>query len=103
MVDDNNNNDPQTSIDREIDSWSNMEYALRQEDRIIFSKMLSETKQYCAAFENMSGASTPTESLLMSIVLQNQKMINKLMSKLEYLQQEYQKKKKNAGTMDSYI
>ena len=61
MVDDD---DPTTSIvDREIESyWSNMEYALHQENRILFSKMLSEVKQYHAAFEKRSGTATPTEA-----------------------------------------
>jgi hypothetical protein len=40
--------------------------------------MLSEVKQYYAAFEKMSGASTvPTELLLTSIFLQNENMIKK--------------------------
>jgi hypothetical protein len=106
MVDDDNgNNSSHTSIDCEVESWSKMAYALRQEDRVLFSKMLSEIKQYSAAFEKMTGASTPAESLLMSIILQNQEMINSLMSRFEYLlQQEYQKKKKKeSGTMGGYI
>jgi hypothetical protein len=29
---------------REIESWSNFEYALREENRLLFNKMLSECK-----------------------------------------------------------
>jgi hypothetical protein len=30
---------------KEIDSWSNLEYALREENRLLFNKMLSECKE----------------------------------------------------------
>ncbi len=103
MVDGDNNNS-QTSIDHEIESWSNMEYALRQEYSVVFSKMLSEAKQYYKAFENMSGASAAsTETLLMSIILQNQKMIDKLIKDLARLQEEYEIRKKRDRTMDRYF
>ena len=30
---------------KEIESWSNFEYSLREEDRILFSKMLNECQK----------------------------------------------------------
>ena len=39
---DNNNNN--TILNREIESWNNFEYALREENRILFNKMLSECR-----------------------------------------------------------
>ena len=32
-------------LTKEIDSWSNFEYARREEDRVLFNKMLSECKE----------------------------------------------------------
>jgi hypothetical protein len=32
-------------LTNEIDSWSNFEYALREESRLLFNKMLSECKE----------------------------------------------------------
>jgi hypothetical protein len=56
--------------------------------------MLSEVKQFYTAFENMSRASTPTESLLISIMIEKiQNTIDRLLKKLVYLQQEYQTKR----------
>jgi hypothetical protein len=37
---DNNN-----ILTKEVDSWSNFEYALREEERLLFNKMLSECKE----------------------------------------------------------
>ena len=39
--DDGNNN----ILTQEIDSWSNYGYALREENRLLFDKMLSECKE----------------------------------------------------------
>ena len=40
--DDNSNN---TILTQEIDSWSNFEFALREENRLLFEKMLYECKE----------------------------------------------------------
>jgi hypothetical protein len=39
--DDDNDN----ILNKEVDSWSNFEYALREEERLLFNKMLSECKE----------------------------------------------------------
>jgi hypothetical protein len=90
--DDGDNNGSKTSIDTEIESWSSMEYALRQESRIIFSKMLSEIKQYHAAFEKKAGAGLSAEALFMSLILQNQQTIDRLLRKIEELEQNKKKR-----------
>ena len=69
-----------------------MENTLGQKNRDPFRKMLLGVKQYYTAIKNASGARMFTESLLMFIILPNQKMINNLIRKLQYLQQELQKR-----------
>jgi hypothetical protein len=70
---------------KEIKSWSNFEYALREENRLLFSKMLSECRQnedYKAAGSKDEYFSA--ESLFMVLILQQQKMINELIAKINH-------------------
>jgi hypothetical protein len=65
----------------EIKSWAGFEYALREENRLLFSKMLSECR------ENARAASSEdeffsAESLFMILILQQQKTINELIEKV---------------------
>lgn len=73
-------------LTKEIESWKGFEYALREENRILFHEMLDECRKYgdaaIAKSDNYS-----TESLFMALLLQQQKMINQLINKL--VQQEY--------------
>ena len=68
---------------KEIESWSNFEYSLREEDRILFSKMLNECQkeEFSKAF-NAKGEYHSTESLFLALIFQQQKMISKLIDKL---------------------
>jgi hypothetical protein len=72
---------------KEIDSWSNFEYALREESRLLFNKMLSECKEN----EDLAGAANSkdeylsAESLFMILILQQQKTINDLIGKTSAL------------------
>ena len=69
---------------KEIESWSKFEYALREEDRILFSKMLNECKkeeEYSKAF-NAKGEYNSAESLFMALIFQQQKMLSKLIDKI---------------------
>ena len=71
-------------LTNEIESWSNFEYALREEDRILFKKMLNECQkeeEYSKAF-NAKGKYNSTESLFMALIFEQQKMISKLIHKL---------------------
>jgi hypothetical protein len=77
---------------REIDSWKGFEYALRQPNAILFNKMLTEcleNEEYAAAFKT-KGPQNSAESLFMALIFQQQKMISKLIEKIQNSQ-----KKKN--------
>jgi hypothetical protein len=69
---------------KEIESWKVFRYALREENAILFDKMLSEcgqNKDYIRA-TNSKGEYFSAESLFMLLVLQQQKMINELIAKV---------------------
>jgi hypothetical protein len=71
-------------LTNEIESWSNFEYALREEDRILFKKMLNECQkeeEYSKAFD-AKGKYNSTESLFMALIFEQQKVISKLIYKL---------------------
>ena len=36
-------------LEKEIESWKSFEYALREENAILFNKMLEETREYMKA------------------------------------------------------
>jgi hypothetical protein len=80
-------------LTKKIESWNNLQYALREEDSILFNKMLNECQKeedYSKAF-NAKGEYNSAESLFMALIFQQQKMISKLISKLS----EYQVNRKN--------
>jgi hypothetical protein len=69
---------------KEIESWTSFEYALREENRLLFNKMLSECKQnecYIKA-ANSKDEFFSAESLFMVLILQQQKTINELIAKI---------------------
>ena len=69
---------------KEIKSWKDFEYALREESALLFNKMLSEcgrNKDYIKAVSS-KGEYYSAESLFMLLVLQEQKMINELIAKV---------------------
>jgi hypothetical protein len=70
-------------LTKEIASWSSFEYALREEDRILFNKMLNAFKkeEYTKAFK-AKGEYNSTESLFMALIFQQQKMISQLIDEL---------------------
>ncbi|HEY9492711.1 MAG TPA: hypothetical protein VIP56_12045 [Nitrososphaeraceae archaeon] len=71
-------------LTKEIKLWKGFEYALREENRILFSKMLSEcgeNKDYVRAASS-KGQSFAAESLFLALILQQQKMISQLIAKL---------------------
>jgi hypothetical protein len=68
----------------EIKSWEHFEYALREENGLIFSKMLSECREnedYIRA-ANSKDEYFSAESFFMVLILQQQKMINELIVKV---------------------
>ena len=72
------------TLAKEIESWKDFRYALREEDALLFDKMLSECRQnrdYIRAVSS-KGEYYSAESLFMLLILQQQKMINELIGKL---------------------
>jgi hypothetical protein len=69
---------------QEIDSWSNFEYALREESRLLFNKMLSECRENedLARAANSKDEYFSAESLFMALILHQQKTINELIAKV---------------------
>ena len=74
-------------LNEEISSWEDFEYALREENRLLFSKMLSE----CRENEDYAKAASSkdeyfsAELLFMVLILDQQKMINKLITKVSII------------------
>ena len=68
-------------LTKEIQSWKGFGYTLREENRILFHEMLNECRKYGDAAIS-KGDNHSTESLVMALILQQQKMINQLIKKL---------------------
>lgn len=64
-------------LPREIESWKGYAQALRIEDRRIFQRMLERCYRYAAAV-NTKPEALSTEALLMSILLEQEKEIERL-------------------------
>jgi hypothetical protein len=72
------NEDIQT---KEIESWKDFANSLKSEEyKETFKKMLNDCYKYATAI-NAKGEPFPTESLLMSLLLSQQKMIEWLTAK----------------------
>jgi hypothetical protein len=71
------------TLSEEIKSWETFEYALREENRLLFSKMLSECRQNEDYIKAASSKDEYlAESLFMVLILQQQKMINEMIAKI---------------------
>ena len=69
---------------KEIKTWKDFRYALREENALLFNEMLYEcgqNKDYIRAVIS-KGETYSAESLFMLLVLQEQKTINELISKV---------------------
>ena len=77
---------------REIESWSKFEHALREENRLLFNKMLSECKENedLVRAANSKDEFFSAESLFMALILQQQKTINELITKASEQKKETQ-------------
>jgi hypothetical protein len=75
-------------LTKEIESWRTFTNNLNSEEyREIFNKMLSDCYRYVNAI-NAKGEPFPTDSLLMSLLLSQQKTIDWLSSQVYYKQQQ---------------
>jgi hypothetical protein len=71
-------------LTREIESWKGFGDALRtQEDRVLFKRMLNDCYKYSTAI-NAKGELFPTETVLMSLIFQQQKMIDWLIVQISW-------------------
>ena len=70
------------ALDRELQRWSGFARALRNEDREAFEKMMDACRNYASAGSN---ATRPVifESMVMSILLNQQKTLNRLEKALD--------------------
>lgn len=75
-------------LTQEIQAWTGFADALREEDRVLFLRMLEQCYQYTDSI-NSKGEYYSTESLLMSLVFVQHKIINWLMNKGSFSQQDY--------------
>lgn len=75
-------------LTQEIQAWTGFADALREEDRVLFLRMLEQCYQYTDSI-NSKGEYYSTESLLMSLVFVQHKIINWLMNKGSSSQQDY--------------
>ena len=69
------------TLDKEIEAWKGFEYALREENKTLFNKMLSN-KGECADCMSSRGENFSTEALFMILIYEQQKMINELITRL---------------------
>jgi hypothetical protein len=79
----------------EVESWKGFEYALRNPNTVLFSKMLSEcleNKDYVTALRT-KGPQYSAESLFMVLIFEQQKTISKLIEAMESIQN-----RKNEGS-----
>lgn len=66
-------------LTREIQAWSGFADALREEDRVLFLRMLKQCYQYIDSI-NSKGEYYSTESLLISLIFVQHKIINWLIN-----------------------
>lgn len=69
------------SLDREVQRWSGFARALRKEDRAVFDQLMDACRNYASAGSN---ATRPIlfEPMVMSILLHQQKILNRLEKEL---------------------
>jgi uncharacterized membrane protein len=70
-------------LTEEIESWGRFEYALREENRRLFRKMLSlfRKSEYVSCVK-AKGENFSAEALFLLLILEQQKTIDKLIVKL---------------------
>jgi hypothetical protein len=75
-------------LTKEIQAWSGFADALREEDRVLFLRMLEQCYQYIESI-NSKGEYYSTESLLISLVFIQHKIINWLINNGNFNQQDW--------------
>jgi hypothetical protein len=74
-------------LNNEIESWKGFEYALREENRLLFDKMLTECQDNEEYIKATAARGEPysAESLFVALILQQQKMISQLIEKMSII------------------
>ena len=75
-------------LTREIQAWSGFADALREEDRVLFLRMLKQCYQYIDSI-NSKGEYYSTESLLISLIFLQHKIIDWLINNGNFNLQEW--------------
>lgn len=75
-------------LTKEIQAWSGFADALREEDRVLFLRMLEQCYQYVDSI-NSKGEYYSTESLLVSLVFVQHKIINWLINNGNFNRQDW--------------
>jgi hypothetical protein len=70
-------------LTKEIESWGRFEYALREENRVLFHKMLNRfRKSEYVSCVKAKGENFSAEALFLILILEQRKMINELIAKI---------------------
>jgi len=69
------------ALDREVQMWSGFARALRKDDRIVFEQLMDVCRNYASAGSN-SIRPVLFESMVMCILLDQQKFLNRLKKEL---------------------
>ena len=80
-------------VKTEIDSWRPYSNALREEDRLVFKEMMNAVSSHYIEAMDQAGRGYDTESLLMSIILSQQRTINWLSVVVRQIREEQQRMK----------
>lgn len=75
-------------LTKEIQAWSGFADVLREEDRVLFLRMLEQCYQYSDSI-NSKGEYYSTESLLVSLVFVQHKIINWLINNGNFNRQDW--------------
>jgi len=75
-------------VTKEIQAWSGFADALREEDRVLFLRMLEQCYQYVDSI-NSKGEYYSTESMLVSLVFVQHKIINWLINNGNFNRQDW--------------
>lgn len=74
-------------LEEEIHRWKGFRDALRLDERQVFDKMFNACRLHASA-GSMSGRPVPLDSMLISILLEQQKAIKRLGEKLEQVKKQ---------------
>jgi hypothetical protein len=86
---------------KEIQSWQSFKYALRKENAVLFDQMLKECQekegevQFANAVDS-KGEYFAAESLFMILILQQQRMINQIINKVNEQMAQNKRTRKNS-------